>query len=456
MAITTPRSRSSILLPAALAATTLVSGIAGCGGGGGGDSGGVGASLAFTVAWEQPQPAPGSAASVAALGPDGAAASFDTPIPASVSAIRFILRPDSGPACCIAVLRGSDAFEERRIQLADVVPGTGSLEVHGYPANFAPNDGVTTTCATRDLPGSACSASQDTLPSFGSDEIGLDLAAGITNVVDVDVHSLPFLLDLDPADGATADDIRPRVNFAVVDAANDIDPDINIRIQRPPSTVQADILTSEECRDDDAELPDCSEGGALDVRGLIITSRSPENLSPGLADLRIRASNEAAIPRDMESNTTFFVPGDVTTTSSTLDTTTTTDTSTTTTLPPVTFCLEFAVAAQEDLVGVSYSVLYGSTGGEFEGSGEDVSCFSLLETDNTFTTFNDDEGSSTLLSAVISAEPFSVPIALAECRFLQSPPLDLENMVIQVTEATGSELNSVSATVSVTETTCPF
>ena len=76
---------------------------------------------------------------------------------------------------------------------------------------------------------------------------------------------------------------------------------------------------------------------------------------------------------------------------------------------------DVAIAIEEldlgpvDLVGLSYVVDYFDTGGEFTGSGEDVSCFSLLnpESETTFTTFNDEEGTSTLLSALaktLSAE----------------------------------------------------
>ncbi|MFN2425608.1 MAG: hypothetical protein ABR587_04075 [Candidatus Binatia bacterium] len=442
MVIKTPRSRTSTLLPVALAAAALA---AGCGGGG--DSGGAaGTSLAFSVAWEQrADPALGVSA-----GPDDLA-NFDTPIPPSVNAIRFILRPSLGADCCVAVLRGSPEFIERRIQLADVSPGEGTLEVNGFPTGFAPAAGVTATCATRSG-GTACS-SQDTLPSFGSDEIDIDLIAGEVNVVEVDVHSLPFLLDLDPEDGETVGSQRPRVDFAVVDANHDIDPDVDILIEDGEGTTPSEILTAEECFDNDPELPDCSEDGELEVRGLLITSRPEENLSTGVAGLRIRASNEAPTPRDMESNTTFIVlPDDTTTT--TIETTTTS----TTLGIPETFCLEFAVNNAVDLIGISFVASYGDTGGDFTGNGENVSCFSLLETNpnSTLTTFNDDEEAATLAAAVISAETFSGPVALAQCEFSQVPPLVLGNFSIQVTEATAPDLSSTSATVVVTETTCPF
>lgn len=415
----------------------------GCGGGGGSDGGPTGAGLAFTVAWEQADSA------------GGANASFDTPIPPSVDAIRFILRPSSGPDCCIAVLRGSPPFLDRRIQLADVQPGPSTLEVHGYPAAFAPNDGVTVTCATRPAgQGSACSGSQRTLPSFGSDEIDVDVLPAVVNRVDVDVYSLPFLLDLEPGDGETADDARPHVSFAVVDAVHDVDlQSVEIDIEKSPVATQAEIEDSEPCSDRVGELPDCSEEGDLDVEGWLVFSRSELPLSPGEADLRITATNTAPIPRDMESNTTFLVPIDEGTTT----TTTSSSTTSSTLLPPETFCLSFSVSAPVDLIGLSYAVSYGDTGGDFVGSGEDVSCISTVGGDpqSTLATFNDEDASSTLNAAVISATPFTVPTDVAECVFEQVPPLVLENFDIQVTEATAEDLSSTTATVVVTEIVCP-
>ncbi|MFN2375237.1 MAG: hypothetical protein ABR538_01785 [Candidatus Binatia bacterium] len=420
-----------------------------------------GGDVAFRVAWEQQA---GAAASTAGDGLPAAA--FDTPIPPSVSAIRFILRPEAAPPCCLVVKRGSQPFEDRRILLANVSPGLGSLEVHGFPTQFAPSAGVSATCATRPPgEGSPCSGAQNTLPSFGSEEIPVDVVPGFQNIVNVDVHSLPFLLDLDPEDGGAADSATPTVSFAVVDANHPVDADLGIRIRNEPVTVQADILTSEECRDGDAELPDCSEDGELEVQGLLVTSVSPQVIPEGLAQLRIRASNLASTPRDMESNTTFNVPpgATTTTTTNTIDTTTssstttTIDTTTTTLGFPASFCVKFSVTNAVDLVGISYDVGYGNSDGEFPGSGEDVSCFNLLETNpnSTLASFNDDD-QGTLTTAIVSAETFSGPTGLAQCEFRQVAPLDLTNVVIQVTEATAPDLSPANATVVVEETPCPL
>ena len=49
-----------------------------------------------------------------------------------------------------------------------------------------------------------------------------------------------------------------------------------------------------------------------------------------------------------------------------------------------------------------------------------------------------------------------VPQGIAQCDFLQVPPLDLSGITIQVTEATAGDLSPASATVTISETTCPF
>jgi len=434
----------------------------GCGGSGGGSSSSTpGTQLSFSVNWEQ------SSAAVGSIAPSSAAAplAFDTPIPAAVNAIRFILRPSAGSACCIAVLRGSQAFIDRHILLANVTPGDSTLEVNGYPTDFAPSDGVGATCATSDGEGVACE-DEETLPSFGSDEVPIDVVAGVRNVVDVDVHSLPFLLDLDPADGETAESNRPRIRFAVVDANFGIDEDIDVHVDSGEVSTDAEIVNLDPCADDDSELPDCSAGGALDVSGFLVTARPPVVLPAGTADLTIQASNTAEPQRSMESNTTFIVPGATTTTttvSSTTSSTTITSTTeliTTTTLDngEETFCLTFRVTNTADYVGVAYTVSYGATGGEFVGSGEDVDCELLLDSnpESTLASFNDDDtDSSNLFTAIISGEPFSGPVDLARCVFQQAPPLVLSNFTIQVTEATAPDLSPASATVIVEETQCP-
>lgn len=456
MAKTTSRSRTRTSLNLALAAAFVA---AGCGGGGSSGAGPTGASLAFTVNWEQRSTSGGLGQIATSSAAEPLA--FDTPIPNSVNAIRFVMRPESGPACCVAVVRGSEAFEQRRIILANVAPGLGSLEVHGFPTDFAPSGGVGTTCPTREDTGTPCSG-QRTLPSFGSDEIPVDVIPGETTVVDVDVHSLPFLLNLDPDDGETADANPPEISFTVVDANHDIDPEsLDVHIQRLATGVDAEILDVEDCRDDDAELSDCSEGGALDVAGLHVTAVSPQVLPTGVADLTIRATNDAPTPRDMESETTFVIPAAGTTTTSTLETSTTTSTieSTTTTLGfPVDFCVRFVVTNAVDLVGISYNASYGATGGEFNGTGDQVECFTLLETNpnSTLATFNDNENTSVLSTAIVSAETFSGPIPVAECFFRQVPPLDLGAFSIQVTEATAPDLSPASATVVIEETQCPL
>jgi hypothetical protein len=455
MGSTTFRSGTRITLAVSLTLTAVAA--AGCGGGG--SSGGSGASgaLAFTVNWEQP------AAGASALASGPAPLAFDTPIPNSVNAIRFLYRPEDGPACCVAVVRGSQAFTDRRLVLSSVTAGQATLEVNGYPTDFAPDDGVSDTCATSDGGGDPCS-DEETLPSFTSDDIELDVVEGVTNRVDVDVVSLPFLVGLDPDDGETADDERPRIRFAVVDANFPVSPAIEIEIETGEIFTLAELLTVDPCRDDDAELPDCSPGGALDVQGLIVDARAQIELPPGPAELEIEASNTAGPPRSMQSTTVFIVPGDTSTTTTTETSTSTvtssTDTSTTTTLDGgfETFCLVFRETQANDYVGLAYTVSYAATGGDFLGSGENVECELVLGTNpqTTLASFNDeDTEGDQLFTAVISGETFSGPVDIARCVFEAPTPLDLGDFSIQVTEATAPDLSPASATVTVQVTPCP-
>jgi hypothetical protein len=447
------RRRSPFFL---LGSAALAAGIGGCGGGG--SSGATpGASLAFAVKWQQkPAAAPSAAESTQ---------EFPAPIPAAVNAIRFTYS-SGGNTCCVAVLRGSQAFEERHLQLADVPEGPGILTVNGYPTDFAPSDGIDDTCPTRTGDGTAC-VDKDAGPSFASGDVEVDVQPATVNQVDVDVHSVPFFLNVRPADGETVTDARPTIRFTVVDAVFGINADTPaiITLEQGDTSLEAKILEAQPCRDNDAELPDCSEGGALDVSGFIIRARPTSDLQDGAVELQISSDNTAPEPIIGSFDSTFTVNSGITTTTVTTTTVTTTsitvttsNTITTTTLTGVeTFCLRFSVTNQVDLVGISYNVGYGATGGSFEGSGENVECQSVLDTnpESTLSTFNDDDGAETLSSAIISAETFSGPTPLAECRFQQVPPLDTGDFSIQVTEATGPDLNSVNATVGVEEIPCP-
>lgn len=439
-------------------AATCTAVLAGCGGGdGAAGPTASGGEVAFAVNWERP----GSAALLAGSSQE-AADTFTSPIPPSVSAIGFILRPAAPAApCCIAVLRGSQAFLDRRIVLANVASGLGSLEVYGFPTPFAPSNGVSAVCPTN--PGGqgvACSGNPNTLPSYGSDEIPVDVVAGERNFVTVDVQSLPFLLDLDPEDGGRTDNHQPEVNFTVVDAVNSINPSVSIRLKAGQLVNQAAIETAEECQDGSSALPDCSAGGALEVRGLRITSQATQHFASGGVELRIQASNTPFPVPNMESNTTFIIDQVTSTTSpSTSGTTTSTvgETTTTTLGVPEVFCLKFRVNSAVDLVGISYTASYGATGGDFLGSGENVSCSSLVpdNSESTLASFNDQQ-TSILSTAIISAETFSGPVDLALCEFEQVPPLNLAAMAVQVTEATAPDLSPATATVVVEETPCPL
>jgi hypothetical protein len=466
------------------AAIALAGSSAGCGGSGGGSGPSAATELSFGVTWEQPAP---SAVRRALKALRSASAGFDTPIPPAVGTIRFTFRPPSpGQACCIAVTRGSAPFIERSLLLADVAPGVGSLEVTAFPGDFAPADGVTALCATRPAgQGEPCDGEREALPSYGSDEVPVNILPSQRNRVDIEVHSLPFLLDLDPDDGETADEARPDVFFTVVDAAHGIDPDVGVRMTRNNVPREADIVSSTECSDFAGDgLPACSQGGALQVRGLEIHARSPEVLPQGQAALRIQANNDASPARSVVSNTVFTVPAvqvttttsttvttldtttttstttttleptTTTTTTSTTSTTTTTNTTTTTMEPLVEFCVNFTIPQTLDLLGVSFDVSYANAAGGFVGAGSAVECFSPIF--GAIESYNDDEASRTLSGAVATAEPFTAPLTVATCFFAATSEPDVATFSATVTEATAPDFTPANVTIVVENTACPL
>src|SRR5262249_46600142 len=121
-----------------------------------------------------------------------------------------------------------------------------------------------------------------------------------------------------------------------------------------------------------------------------------------------------------------------------------------------TFCLNFDLATDVDLIGISFTAAYSSTGGDFFGSHENVECVTTLVTsdqENTLASYNDADQVS-LSAAFISAATFSGPTPLAQCVSPQPPPLNLAGFNIQVPEATTPDLESTSATVTVEEGAC--
>lgn len=487
--------------------------------GGGGDTGGQAGQLAFRVRWEQPSLLAGLLAGQGAA-VDSTANVFATPIPPAVNAIRFTYAPendDDYPACCIAIVRGSDAFENRRLSLADVPEGPGTLGVTGFATDFAPADGPTRLCPTRPAgQGVACDATRRATASYRSDALLLDVAAGEVNEADVEVYSVPFLVSADPAEGETASDDHTPVEVVVGDAANSVDPNVRIDLSRGALDFDVDIVAAEPCDDGSAVPGDrCSVGGVLAVTGVVVSARSATPITEGPVDVRVRADNDATPPRSLDFEYGILAPfseptttlGSTTTTTvtttSTTDTTVTsefpttsttivpdTSTTTTTTLPPTTttsttstttttsttsttttsttsttttteeplvpFCVNFGVVETIDLLGVAFRVDYSTASLQLMANDTPLECFSTLG--GVVEAYQADDAIGLLEAAVAVSEPFSAPAEVVTCiggALASNLPMP-QDFAIEVTEAVAADLEPADVTVAVVDFMCPI
>lgn len=480
-----------LALPAFLALLPMV--ILGCGGGSSTDGGSGSASLGFRILWERPE-----AGGVAAT-------PFDDDIPEAVGAIRFTFASqEDGSSCCIAVLRGSTEFEERRIQLADVPAGAATLGVRAFLDASAPADGVGTRCETRPAgQGAACLGSQDARVVFDAEPLALNLLAGFTNQAVAEVFSVPFLLSADPDAGELASNALPTLSFVVADAANPVDEDMNVRIAGSERTLTAAILQSDLCDDNSGGEPSCSEATNLGVQGRRVVAEPAQTVGPGEAEVRVRAANTATEVQELDTRYTIFVPeaettttlppSSTSTTSTTLEppttttmgptttttmgstttttsstttttlavttttlapTTTTSSSTTTTTMPntPVQSCVTVGVVDNTELTSVLLAVNYAGVEGDFVGEGAAVEC--LGEVPGSVAAFRDNESARILRLSVAAPSPFAGPVELATCRFLGPETLDPSLVDIDVEEATDGDLNPAEPTVEITTVSC--
>ncbi len=389
--------------------------------------------------------------------------------------------------------------------------GPGTLEVAAFTGNFAPAASVTARCATRVAgQGQNCRANTTADQSFGSDPLALSLIEGVRNQAVIEVFSLPFVIEQDPEPGAAAAEAQPTVTYTVVDAAHPIDTNIATSFLAG-GTTGATTVSAVACDErPGAGGPDCSSGGDLDVQGLRVTARANAIVPAGAATVRVVARNTATPARQVDARYGITVPeppvtttlGPSTTTSLVPDTTTTTSTtsgpSSTTTLPPDTtttsttstssttsttsttvsttsststssttttssstttstmvplHCVTFRLANAVEIAGLSFNADYSAAGGEFLGSGDSVSCRNLVA--DSVAAFRDNDAGASLGVAFASATAFAGPVDLATCDFQALTPPATSDFTIEVVEAVGPELNTVTADVVVSDVACP-
>ncbi len=476
-----------------------------CGGGGSGDSASADGSLSFRAVWEQP-----NNSKLLRTGlPVEPAASFGPAIPAAVNAVRITLAPtgpDDPPACCVAVPRGSAAFVARRLVLGSLPAGDVLVAVDGFPTAFAPADGFASRCVT--VPandGVACEGAQRALPSFLATPNAVTIIPGErTSAGDIAIASVPFPVDLSPAEGAIVAQAQVPVRFAVVTANNAIAPgSIDVRVQAgsPPRPFGVTIATPQPC---DERVPNpttrCTTGADLDVAGFLVDALT-DPLPAGPATLTIEAEDNANPPRQLllsygitvnpgattttststtsttstsastssstslpvqttlpPTTTTITIPPTTSTlppTTTTTQVTTTTLTTTTTLQPPIVCSLTFGVNSSESLATLAYNADYTTASGRFERLSEGARCSQVRPEAPVFT-FDDE--TKRILSTTINSPVtgFANPGDVALCKFYTADPtlVTINDFVITVTSATLVGGGAANPAVALNKLTC--
>jgi hypothetical protein len=240
-----------------------------------------------------------------------------TMLPPSVVTGRVVFQSQF-ESCCVAVdptiLSGS---AHRGLAILTNLPvGPATVTVAGFTTDFAPTvAGILATCDT--APAQAahpCDAMRVAAPAFESPPLAVTILSGVqTNLPEVPIAALPFVLDYSPPQDAI---VTPPFNFAftVVDAVTGIRPesvalDVSFQVpsDEPPSfrTITKRVHIDLNTCDDGSDAP-CSQTGKLDLAGFKALGAAPE-LPEGPVEARITAENLADPPRDVDFRYSFNV-----------------------------------------------------------------------------------------------------------------------------------------------------
>jgi len=280
------------LLQRSAYAALLMLVVAGCGGSGsgsGGGSGGGGSMFPERGGGETSQP------------------------PASAQTARVVFRSGTGEACCVAL--DADLVPAGALLVLDDLPaGPATVTVAFFAEDFAPTvDGVPLTCATVPVGlGAPCDPTQVASPSFESDPQNVNIVPGTqTNVTDLVIRALPFVVEFSPANGA----IEPspvQFAFTVADAVTGVEADtvaLELTVQVPDGpdfrTLTKRLPVTLVPCEDASEQP-CSAAGNLDLEGYKASSQ-PAELYPGPVGVRILALNQGDPPQEVDFTYSFGV-----------------------------------------------------------------------------------------------------------------------------------------------------
>ncbi len=393
--------------------------VAACGSGGGFDThvddpeGGT--SLSVQVLWQQP-PAGGRAAQdvVYAAG-----------VPGAVRTVRIEVDSDLGGRCCLSVDPRAPELAGRPLVIDGLPAGPLRLAISGYPTGPAPAGGAAATCSSRPVEaGEPCEEGRLETPSFVAAPAAFTAIDGKQARGEIEVPAVPFSIGRVPDVG---DEIRTPVAlaFAVVDAATGIDAasvTAAVTFDGGPEEALA-LATVTECEDGDAVRPDCSDGGLLEVGGVLVESDPVGAAGP--AAVRILGVNRDDPPRELD----FAFPIIAT---------------------PLQVDLTFRLIDAVTFASVGFDVDYSGVQGEFEGSGAGVTCEGLVG--GAIVVFNDDDAvARRLLVRLALIGGAAGPRDLARCRFgdFEAVPAagEFALTVVDATDPDAEPLNPVPSVI---------
>jgi hypothetical protein len=241
--------------------------------------------------------------------------------PPSVKTARITFESATGEKCCVAI-DSSLIPQGALLILADLPIGPGVVKVDFFPVDFGPTvPGIGLTCATNPASaGVACDPTLVASPSFESEpQVVNIIAGGQTNVEDLVINAVPFVVDFSPGNGETA--ANPvQFDFTVADAVTGVEPDsvvLEITVQIPDGPLFHPLtkrlpLTLTPCTDGTAQ-PCSNDGENLDLDGYGAQS-APVSLVSGPVAVRILALNQGDPPQEVDFTYGFEVatPGPTT------------------------------------------------------------------------------------------------------------------------------------------------
>lgn len=254
---------------------------------------------------------------------------MSTALPPVVQRGRVVFESESGEACCVALdptLLSGDNGPGLAV-LDDLPPGPATVTVSGFATDFAPGvPGITTTCSA--FPATAaspCDPVQVAPAAFASDPMSVNILAGVqTNLGEVAMKALPFLLDFNPIqDEITMEPVG--FDFTVVDAVTGVrstsvglevrfevedtvvvTPTTSRTPERPSFRLVSKRIPIQLSACADNSATPCSQQEGLGLVGFTATGQGV-NMPSGVVEAHITAGNAASPPQVLDFGYPFTI-----------------------------------------------------------------------------------------------------------------------------------------------------